>query len=112
MQLTRNIRKEDLYHTYYSVMNGLLKLTPVELNVLVEFCKLQPSEYTFNKDNRKIVSKNLGMSIFNLNNYIRILKDKSIFVTINNQLEINPRILIKDTDKLSYKIEININIIK
>lgn len=108
-ELNKNISREKLEYTYYSVLNGLLKLTQLELKVLAEFSKLN-SNNTFSKDNRKLVASKLEISIFNLNNYIRTLKDKGIFILRNEVLEINPYVLIRNKDNNSFTIKININI--
>ena len=110
MQLSKNTTTENIHLEYYSAMNGLLKLTKVELAVLVEFCKIVSDNKIFDSSNRKLVSSKLGMSIYNLNNYIRILKDKKMFIEVNNVLDINPSIRIdarKDFQEVHFKFNVS-----
>ena len=115
MILNKNITKDKLYESYYEGLNGILKLTPLELRILTSFSVLEatyPDRYTFDKTNRVIVGEENKVSSFNLNNYIRKLKDRGIFVKDikSNKLVINPNIFISN-DKSYYEIHYKFNII-
>lgn len=113
MKLEKNIDKRDFYIEYYKALNGILNLTNLEIRILSEFSKfksLNTDTYLFDTANRRKIADNLKVSIFNLNNYIRVLKDKKIFIPTNNkELDINPSIY-KNLKDNKFKIEIIFNI--
>lgn len=113
MKLEKNIDRKDFYLEYYKALNGILNLTNLEVKILSEFSRLKSSKldnYLFDTSNRREVADRLKVSIFNLNNYIRVLKDKKIFIPTNNkELDINPSIY-KNLKDSKFKIEIIFNI--
>jgi len=63
---------------YLTLLNGILKLTPVELDVLAAFVDYDPF-ICASKASRKVVVEKLGMkNVAVLNNYVKALKDKGI----------------------------------
>lgn len=63
---------------YLTLLNGILKLTPVELDVLAAFVEYDPFVCA-SKAARKVVAEKLGMkNVAVLNNYVKALKDKGI----------------------------------
>jgi len=86
MPKTKKIRvKVRTYEDYLQIFNGVLKLTPKELEVLAVFLRLHihlkekgmPSVSPFTTAMKKVVAKRLGWSDFNaLNVYIKRLHDK------------------------------------
>ena len=63
---------------YLTLLNGILKLTPVELDVLAAFVDYDPF-ICASKAARKVVVEKLGMkNVAVLNNYVKALKDKGI----------------------------------
>jgi predicted transcriptional regulator len=63
---------------YLTLLNGILKLTPVELDVLAAFLEFDPFSCA-TKTSRKVVAEKLGMkNVAVLNNYVKALKDKGI----------------------------------
>ena len=63
---------------YLTLLNGILKLTAVELDVLAAFVDYDPF-ICASKAARKAVVETLGMkNVAVLNNYVKALKDKGI----------------------------------
>lgn len=63
---------------YLTLLNGILKLTPVELDVLAAFLEYDPI-VCVSKRARKVVAEKLGMkNVAVLNNYVKALKDKGV----------------------------------
>lgn len=63
---------------YLVLLNGILKLTSVELDVLAAFLEFDPFVCA-TKTARKVVAEKLGMkNVAVLNNYVKALKDKGI----------------------------------
>lgn len=104
MILTRNIERKNFYINFYKALNFILNLSNKELAILSQFAAMranlpkdltssQLDAMTFSSENRKIVASTLGISIFNLNNYIKSLKTKQILVSNSERkLTINPSI--------------------
>lgn len=116
MILTRTIERKDFYINFYKSLNFVLNLSNKELAILSLFATMQansPREsITFSSTNRKIVSQSLGISIFNLNNYIKSLKVKGLLISIDRKLSISPKIWIDiNTIESNYSNEYKFNII-
>lgn len=63
---------------YLTLLNGILKLTPVELDVLAAFLEYD-AIVCASKRARKVVAEKLGMkNVAVLNNYVKALKDKGV----------------------------------
>jgi len=63
---------------YPTLLNGILKLTAVELDVLAAFIEVYPF-ICASKTCRKIVAEKLGMkTVAVLHNYVKALKDKGL----------------------------------
>ena len=110
MKLTKVVKKEDFYKEYYTSLNGILKLSKLELEVLslLSWYK-NKGENILDKSIRKEISSKLNITTFNLNNYIGILKDKKMLINTNNIYDINPNIYIP-IDREEYKIEFIIHV--
>lgn len=105
---------EHFYKHYLQVLNGILKLTRTEQSVLAQFMDIKNSldetnlseelknSLLFSSDNRKNVQDKLNMSEHNLNNYIKMLRDKQMIIGES----INPKIYIKkhDGSQISFKL--------
>lgn len=122
MILTRTIERKDFYINFYKSLNFVLNLSNKELAILSQFATMranlprdlsptQSDAMTFSSVNRKIISQSLGISIFNLNNYIKSLKTKGLLVVVERKLSINPRIWV-DLNELesTYSNEYKFNI--
>ncbi len=124
MILKRNINRKDFYINFYKSLNFILNLSNKELAILSQFAamranlpkELNPEQLdamTFSSVNRKIIADSLGISIFNLNNYIKSLKTKQIITTNSSKkLTINPSIYVDVNEiELQYSIEYKFNLI-
>lgn len=124
MILTRTIERKDFYDNFYKSLNFILNLSNKELAILSQFAamranlprelsSIQLDTITFSSKNRKIIAESLGISIFNLNNYIKALKTKGVFINIKNrQVTINPSIFINVNDiQSNYSNEFKFNIV-
>lgn len=124
MILTRTIQRKDFYINFYKSLNYVLNLSNKELAILSQFATMranlpkdltpvQLDAMTFSSVNRKFIADSLGISIFNLNNYIKALKSKKIF-TLNevNKLTITKSLFvdINGIDTL-YSNEFKFNIV-
>ncbi len=122
MILTRTIERKDFYNNFYKSLNFVLDLSNKELAILSLFASMranlprdlessQLDAITFSSNNRKLVAQSLGISIFNLNNYIKSLKVKGLLINSGKKLSINPKIWIdinKITDTYSNEYKFNI----
>ena len=87
-----NTTNKNFYKHYLQILNGILKLTRTELSVLAQFMdikdKLDRSDLSedlkktllFSSENRKFVQEELSMTEHNLNNYIKMLRDKEMII--------------------------------
>lgn len=120
--LRKKVTRENFYKSYMQCLNGQLKLTPREFEVLVEICNLyalnskleytkeQLSKIVFGPTSREIIRTKLSISPFNLNNVIKTLKTKGIFIISDNHYYVNPNLFVPDTED-EYSIEFKIEII-
>lgn len=79
-EYTIDIRKEEKYKDYLTLINGLINLTEKEIEILAEFIKVMfdsgETNNLFSTDIRKIVSDNIGIK--NVNTYIKKFIDKDL----------------------------------
>lgn len=108
MIININTTKENFYNQYYSILNYIFKLSKKELAILSKFSFLRANlpkdlsaeeldKQTFNNNSRKKVAESLGISIQNLNNYIKVLKRKKFLITVKynvNRTSINPKVYV------------------
>ena len=71
--------KQRIRRDYLSAINGLLKLTKTELDVVYVLCKVDKTN-PCTKDNRIKAASTLGWSRAVLNNAIKALKDKNVLL--------------------------------
>lgn len=102
MILTKQVNKDNFYKTYYTALNGILNLTNKQIDILSEFSIIrdelpdtftdaQKDEYTFSSSTRGIICEKLNITIFNLNNVLKELRDKGFIKTISKkEYQINP----------------------
>lgn len=121
--LKRQIKQADFYETYIKALNGFLELTGREFEVLVELCKLQAQylllEYSkeqlstivFGPTSRKLIRTKLSISPYNLNNILKVLRDKKlILVDEDKTYHLNPQIFVNNTET-EYSINYKFNVI-
>jgi hypothetical protein len=98
------ISLSNFFITYLSILTGGSGLSKKELEVMGEILKdtsfhLDDIYYPLLPHSRKRLQSNLGMSVFNFNNYITSLKNKKAILT-NQQglLYVNPIFMPKIED--------------
>lgn len=118
MIIRRKISREEFYINYYKALNFMLRLSKKELAILAAFANTMatlPSDYTsdqinamtFSSVSRKIIAESLGMSIYNLNNYIKSIKDKGVIINNGEKIFINPKLWVNSNNLDNYNIEIS-----
>lgn len=124
MVLSKNISKQEFYFSFYKALNSLLGLTKKELAILSHFASIRANlsqsisdppaldAANFNIKSRKLVASTLGISNYNLNNYLKSLRLKGIVLLTNTgKLTINPTVYpnldsIQDTFSVEFKFTI------
>lgn len=80
MEIAVAVDKESFRRKYLELMNGVMKLTPRELDVLEVFLSID-DEVACSKMARKQVVEQLNFkSVSVLNNYVKGLKDKGVIL--------------------------------
>ena len=102
-KLVKAVNKEDLYHEFLSSLNGILQLTPRELELLVTLINIDtstPKLPGYNKniisaENRKYIKTTLGITKDNLSRYLNKFKDKGLIIKgrADDEWMINPAII-------------------
>lgn len=120
MILQKTVSIEDFHKSYLNILNSVLNLTVKEIEILSEFLKIKQgfesfsdeerNKLTFSSTSRHIVCEKLKVSKYNLNNYIKGLKEKRMIIDLgrgsyklNPYLDINPVEGIDITFKLKLK---------
>lgn len=107
-KFVKRVARESFYRVYLSILNGILKLTDKEIEILAEFMAIKEiddaskkfisekerNELLFSGGNRKLIRTKIGTSPHNLNNYIKTLKEKGALIEKDGTLAINPKIYI------------------
>ena len=94
MILERPTNAENFYKEYVTLINGILKLTDKEIDIVAELLRLyDTSDNVFSTENRKKLSEILKITDLNLNNHFQNLKKKGVLVTTDGELELNNRII-------------------
>lgn len=121
MKFSRNVDKKDFYNLYLKTLSGLIGLSPTEMKILEAFMYMKNTllntegitnvaNFLFAAECRKEVAEKLGMSIWNLNNYIKALKAKRIFIKNQyNQIDISPIFIPIPKDEFSIEFNFKIN---
>lgn len=119
----QSVNEDTFYIKYYTALNGVLNLSNKQLQVLAEFSSMRNSlgnsnEFTedqkdslvFSSEGRNIVADKLGISIYNLNNLIRALKEKKYILDLQDKGYIlNPMVytpINKSSKELTFKFNI------
>ena len=113
-RLTWQVERKDFFKIYLRVMNGILDLSPTELRIISEFLMIRTDMINksngifdegdvLSSDNKNLVCKELRITIGNLHNYVKKLKEKKLLVEDSNgKVIINPTISnLPDLDKIS-----------
>ena len=101
------------YSSYLDIMNGILKLTNREKDVLSWFMDRESysnenivKESIFSKSNRRLAEAQLGVTPHYLNNYIKSLKKKGMIVKTNGGLELKQSIYVDKNNGIKIQFEI------
>lgn len=102
-KLVKTINKKDLYKEFLSSLNGILQLTPREMELLVMLLDIDintPKLPGYNKniistENRKYIKSTLGITKDNLSRYIGRFKDKGLIIKgrADDEWMINPALI-------------------
>lgn len=120
---SKQLEREKVYKAYFTIINGLLKLTPKEIDIVAKLYyythdisasvtdeKLQ-GLLLFSPEYKKRIADELGVDNLLLNNYIAQLKKKSV-ILVEDKTEVkwmNPRFTIdisKDSVQIIFNLEI------
>ena len=78
MQLTIKTSEKSFHRHYLELLNGILKLTPRELDTLLHFLQ-HDQEVACSMKARKVVADAMNFkNVSVLNNYVKSLKDKKV----------------------------------
>ena len=119
-KLVKSVNKNDLVTEFLISLNGILRLTDRELELMAEFIRLdlnynkQPNENKniANRANRKHITNALGITKDNLSRYIRSFKQKGILVAgpAEDELSVNKALIPEIIgDRVQVTIIIRIN---
>lgn len=107
--------KADTTFKYLQLLNGILKLTDMEMKVLADFIdrykKLQEADLDvnpFSTDNKKKVAEMQGRDDFNtLNHYIQKLRDKGAIIPTDDGYKIREALIPGDEDEIVFVLRNN-----
>lgn len=119
-KLVKSVNKNDLVTEFLISLNGILRLTDRELELMAEFIRLdlnynkQPNENKniANRANRKNIINTLGITKDNLSRYIKSFKQKGILVAgpAEDELSVNKALIPEIIgDRVQVTIIIRIN---
>lgn len=107
-KLSWRVSRKEFFKAYLKVMNGVLDLSPTELRIVSEFMLIREGllsqavneahaeeleEEVMSSDNKNEVCKELRITIGNLHNYVKKLKEKKMLVeNKNGKMIINPTV--------------------
>jgi|GEM_PF-4893271 len=103
MNFTFHTTSDKLYITFLQTINGVLGLTDMEIVVLASF--LSDPDTT----SREIRASSLGISVPNLNNIIKKLRDKKMLTDTEEGLQVFNKL--RSFDPYSESITFNFNLI-
>lgn len=119
-KLVKSVDRDDLITEFLMSLNGILRLTERELELMAEFIRLDinyvkgPNENKniANRYNRKHIISTLGITKDNLSRYIRSFKEKGILVAgpAEDELSVNKALIPEIIgDRIQVTIIIRIN---
>lgn len=119
-KLVKSVNKNDLVTEFLISLNGILRLTDRELELMAELIRLdlnynkQPNENKniANRANRKRIINTLGITKDNLSRYIKSFKQKGILVAgpAEDELSVNKALIPEIIgDRVQVTIIIRIN---
>lgn len=103
LKLSTTIPFNSFYRTYLNIFlaGASIDLSPTEKDILEECYKMCNGQ--FSADGRKIIMERLNMSVGNLNNYIKKLRDKKLVDEENRLIKfLKPSGLIEEGEDQKY----------
>lgn len=91
MKYPITVKRENYYKDMLTAINCFLNLTKQEINILSVLLTNNMTELT--EDSRSIIRETMNKSSFNINNYIKRLKNKGVFIPIEGKYIVNPSLL-------------------
>lgn len=102
-KLVKTVNKDDLITEFLTSLNGILRLTDRELELMAELIRLDinynklPNEHNniANRQNRKHIVQTLGITKDNLSRYIKAFKEKGILIAgpAEDELSVNKALI-------------------
>lgn len=102
-KLVKTVNKDDLITEFLTSLNGILRLTDRELELMAELIRLdinynkRPNEHKniANRQNRKHIIQTLGITKDNLSRYIKAFKEKGILIAgpAEDELSVNKALI-------------------
>jgi hypothetical protein len=102
-KLVKTVNKDDLITEFLTSLNGILRLTDRELELMAELIRLDinynklPNEHKniANGQNRKHIIQTLGITKDNLSRYIKAFKEKGILIAgpAEDELSVNKALI-------------------
>ena len=102
-KLVKTVNKDDLITEFLTSLNGILRLTDRELELMAELIRLDinynklPNEHKHiaNRQNRKHIIQTLGITKDNLSRYIKAFKEKGILIAgpAEDELSVNKALI-------------------
>ena len=99
-KLVKTVDKDDLNYAFLDSLNGILKLSKRELQLLTKLIQIdlahdydeEGSKNVISTENRKLIHKELGFAYDNLSRYLKKFKKKSLLLinSTNDGWIINP----------------------
>ena len=102
-KLVKTVNKDDLITEFLTSLNGILRLTDRELELMAELIRLDinynklPNEHKniANRQNIKHIIQTLGITKDNLSRYIKAFKEKGILIAgpAEDELSVNKALI-------------------
>lgn len=102
-KLVKTITKKELIPEFLHALNGILKLTDRELELMSTFIDMDinyemlpgVNKNVANRNNRKWITENMGITKDNLSRYIKSFKEKRILISgpAEDELKVNPALI-------------------
>jgi len=91
MEYKIKVNKDNIYKGILTLFNFTFKLSELEIDLISVM--LQNKISTIDTTSREILRKVMNKSKFDINNYIKRLKEKKIILQDDKKLYINPSII-------------------
>lgn len=97
------IKSDDAVKAYLTIMNFTIGLTPKEIDIVADIIK---SGSVLSKPVKKQLQTKYALKARHIAQYVYLLLNKKVFVRMGDEIKINPKIDINNTDiELLIKID-------